>query len=42
MLRTTTVAPGVWFPADLPGPARANILRVAREGASVWDGLPTP
>ena len=37
-----TVAPGVWFPADLPGPARANILRVAREGASVWDGLPTP
>ena len=37
-----TVAPGVWFPADLPGPARANILRVACEGASVWDGLPTP
>ena len=33
---------GVWFPANLPGPARANILRVAREGASVWDGLPTP
>ena len=35
-----TVAAGVWFPAELPGPARGNILRVAREGASVWDGLP--
>jgi hypothetical protein len=34
---SSSIAPGVWFPAELGADARANILRVARERAIVWD-----
>jgi hypothetical protein len=32
-----TIGPGVWYPAELGADARANILRVAREKAFVWE-----
>ena len=32
-----TVKPGVWFPAELGGEARASILEIARQKAFVWE-----
>jgi len=32
-----TISPGVWYPAELPVSARANILQATREAAIVWD-----
>ena len=32
-----TVPPGVWYPAELGEEARANIMRVVREKATVWE-----
>ncbi|KOO33137.1 saccharopine dehydrogenase-like protein [Chrysochromulina tobinii] len=34
---SATIGPGVWYPAELGADARANILRVAREKAFVWE-----
>ena len=32
-----TVPPGVWFPVELGGKARENILRVAKEDSFVYE-----
>lgn len=32
-----TIPPGVWYPAELQDEARANILRIAKEKAIVWE-----
>ena len=32
-----TIAPGVWYPAELPSSARANIMAAAKEGAFLWE-----
>ena len=32
-----TVPPGVWYPAELGAEARASILRIVREKATVWE-----
>lgn len=32
-----TVAPGVWYPAELGEGARASILQGARENAFIWE-----
>lgn len=34
---SATIAPGVWYPAELDDGARANILEGARENAFIWD-----
>ena len=31
------VAPGCWYPAELPVDARDRILAVVEEGAVVWE-----
>ena len=37
LLRGGRVAPGCWFPAELPQDARESILGLVREDAFVWE-----